>query len=222
MKNTLIALFLLFTHTTMLSQDWANLTQYQAANAELIPGEHPVIFMGNSITEGWVNAMPEFFTNNGYLGRGISGQTTPQMLLRFRQDVIALKPKVVVILAGTNDIAGNTGPMTLAQVMDNVKSKADLASANGIKVIIASVLQSFDYSWAPEKQPNLKIPELNKMIKTYCAGSMHHYLDYFSAMVGDKNDLRAEITYDGVHPNKIGYEIMAPLASMTIGKVLGQ
>lgn len=204
----------------LIAQDWPNLARYQADNESVNPGSKPVIFMGNSITEGWVNMMPEFFKENNYLGRGISGQTTPQMLLRFRQDVIALQPKAVVILAGTNDIAGNTGPMTLEQIMDNLKGMAELAQANHIKVILSSVLPAYEYTWIEGKQPNIDIPKLNAMIKAYCAESGHHYLDYFSAMVGDKNDLRSELTYDGVHPDKAGYQVMVPLVQAAISEIL--
>lgn len=207
--------------TQLQAQDWPNLAKYQKANAEINPGDYPVIFMGNSITEGWVDMMPEFFNDNQYLGRGIGGQTTPQMLLRFRQDVIDLKPKVVVILAGTNDIAGNTGPMTLEEIMDNLKSMAELARVNDIKVILSSVLPADEYSWRPGVQPHLKIPQLNAMIKHYCETSSHLYLDYFNAMVGDKIDLREELTYDGVHPNKPGYEVMVTLVQRAIKSVLG-
>jgi len=206
----------------IFAQDWPNLERYQAENAEIKPGEKAVVFMGNSITEGWVNMMPEFFQEHNYLGRGIGGQTTPQMLLRFRQDVIALEPKVVIILAGTNDIAGNTGPMTLEEIMDNLKSMAELAQVNDIKVVLCSVLPADAYTWSPGKEPKVKIPKLNKMIKDYCTTTGHHYLDYFSAMVGDKNDLRSELTYDGVHPNLAGYEVMVPLVQEAIKNVLNK
>jgi lysophospholipase L1-like esterase len=204
------------------SQDWPNLARYQEENTSITPGSKSVIFMGNSITEGWVQMVPEFFEKNNFLGRGIGGQTTPQMLIRFRQDVINLKPKVVVILAGTNDIAGNTGPMSLAQIMDNLKGMAELAEANGIKVILCSVLPAYAYTWVKDKQPNIDIPKLNSMIETYCNNSGHHYLDYFSAMVGDKNDLRNELTYDGVHPDKAGYQVMIPIVEKAILQVLGE
>lgn len=202
------------------AQDWPNLARYQEANSKIVPGSKSVIFMGNSITEGWVNMMPEFFNENNYLGRGISGQTTPQMLLRLRQDVISLQPKAVVILAGTNDIAGNTGPMTLEQIMDNLKGMAELAEANNIKVILCSVLPAYEYPWVEGKKPNIDIPKLNSMIKAYCQVTGHHYLDYFSAMVGNKNDLRNELTYDGVHPDKAGYQLMAPLAKKALIELL--
>lgn len=158
-----ISLFLLAGN--LPAQDWANLKQFQNDNAALgapAKGEKRVVFMGNSITIGWLNNCPEFFKDRPYINRGISGQTTPQMLLRFRQDVIDLQPKAVVILAGTNDIAGNTGPSTLEMIEDNLASMAQLAKANGIKVILCSVLPAFDYPWRPGMEPNVKIPELNK------------------------------------------------------------
>jgi len=157
--------------SSLLAQDWANLSKYEEANEALsVPSldEHRVVFMGNSITEGWVTARPDFFAKNPYIGRGISGQTTPQMLIRMRPDVIDLHPSVVVILAGTNDIAGNTGPMTLEEIMGNIKSMAELADANEVKVVLSSVLPAFDYPWKPGLSPNIKIPKLNAMIEAYC------------------------------------------------------
>lgn len=205
------------------AQDWANLNQFKAENDSIrLPNdnENRVVFMGNSITQGWSDFVPEFFANKPYIERGISGQTTPQMLLRFRQDVINLKPKVVVILAGTNDIAGNTGPMTLEMILDNLISMSELAIINNIKVILSSVIPAFDYPWSPGLNPNEKIPALNKLIKTYAAENDIYYLDYFSAMSDSKNGLISEFTYDGVHPNKKGYEVMAPLAEAAITNTL--
>ena len=160
-----------FISLQLNAQDWANLKGYQNENAALTApakGENRVVFMGNSITQGWKETHPNFFSENPFIDRGISGQTTPQMLIRFRQDVIALQPKVVVILAGTNDIAGNTGPSTLEMIMDNLSSMADMANANKIKVILCSVLPASDYPWKKGMEPNIKIPKLNKMIKAYC------------------------------------------------------
>ena len=153
--------------TTINAQDWADLKRFEEANAEVQAvsnNEDRVVFMGNSITIGWLNKRPEFFEGKPYINRGISGQTTPQMLIRFRQDVINLNPKVVTILAGTNDIAGNTGPSTLEMIMDNIKGMAELAQANGIKVILSSTLPAYDYPWKPGLEPSGKIIELNKMI----------------------------------------------------------
>lgn len=228
MKNPIVclSLFLMLAIIPISanSQDWAALDHFREANAALQPpaeGEERVVFMGNSITIGWAGGQPEFFEGKPYVNRGISGQTTPQMLLRFRQDVIALKPKVVVILAGTNDIAGNTGPMTLEQIMDNLKSMAEIARANGIAVVLSSVLPAEDYPWRPGLEPNKKIPALNEMIRTYAEQNDIVYLDYFAALTNDKNGMDPELAQDGVHPTKKGYEIMAPLAEKAISESLG-
>lgn len=205
------------------SQDWANLNRFKNENENLTlpkPDENRVVFMGNSITQGWIEQCPEFFEGKPYVNRGISGQTTPQMVLRFRQDVVDLKPKVVVILAGTNDIAGNTGPSTLEMILDNLKSMTDIAKANGIKVILSSILPAFDYPWKPGVNPNEKIPALNKMIKDYADQNDVIYLDYFSAMTDERNGLPIELSEDGVHPNVDGYKIMEPLVEEAIEKAL--
>lgn len=207
------------------AQDWANLKRYQKENSSLktpAPNENRVVFMGNSITEAWSGHHPEFFKNKPYINRGISGQTTPQMLIRFKQDVVDLNPKVVVICAGTNDIAGNTGPSSLKMIVDNICSMAEIAKAYNIKVVIASVHPAYDYPWRPGLKPNEKIPALNKLLKTYSEKNEIVYLDYFSAMVDDKNGLRSDLGSDGVHPNKKGYQIMAPLAEAAIKKALNQ
>lgn len=208
-----------------LAQDWANLERFKNENAKLgapAYGETRVVFMGNSITEGWGNLSPDFFAGKPYINRGISGQTTPQMLIRFRPDVINLKPDVVVILAGTNDIAGNTGPSTLEMIADNIFSMAELAKANGIKVVLCSVLPAFDYPWKPGLEPAEKIATLNEMIKAYADKNDIVYLNYFSAMANKQKGLMAEFTYDGVHPNKAGYMMMAPLAEKAIAEALNQ
>jgi len=205
------------------AQDWANLSRYEKENSILGAPEvleNRIVFMGNSITEGWTHHHADFFKNTSYINRGISGQTTPQMLLRFRADVIELKPKAVVILAGTNDIAQNTGPMTLGQILDNLKSMCELARTNKIKVILSSVLPAADYSWKPGLSPDKKIPELNDMIKAYAKSNGITYLDYFSAMVNNNNGLKDVLTYDGVHPNKNGYLVMEPLVKEAIKQVL--
>lgn len=206
-----------------LAQDWANLNRFKEENKNLpAPAlqENRVVFMGNSITEGWLRLSPDFFSEKPYINRGIGGQTTPQMLLRFRADVIDLQPKVVVILAGTNDIAGNTGPMTLDEIMNNLKSMSELATANGIKVILSSVVPAFDYPWRSGKKPNEIIPELNKMIQEYAKEKKYIYLDYFSAMVDDKNGLPLRLSEDGVHPNLEGYKVMQPLVENAIAQAL--
>ena len=205
------------------SQDWANLNRFKSENENLTlpkPDENRVVFMGNSITQGWIEQCPEFFEGKPYVNRGISGQTTPQMVLRFRQDVVDLKPKVVVILAGTNDIAGNTGPSTLEMILYNLKSMTDIAKANGIKVILSSILPAFDYPWKPGVNPNEKIPALNKMIKDYADQNDVIYLDYFSAMTDERNGLPIKLSEDGVHPNVDGYKIMEPLVEEAIEKAL--
>jgi lysophospholipase L1-like esterase len=178
--------------------------------------------MGNSITEGWINNRPEFFTGKSYVNRGISGQTTPQMLVRFRPDVINLKPAVVIILAGTNDIAGNTGPSTLEMILDNLISMAELAKAKKIKVVLSSVLPVFDYPWKPGLNPADKIIALNLMIKNYADKNGIIYVDYFTPMVDDRKGLKKELSGDGVHPNADGYKIMEPIAEEAIKKALGK
>lgn len=204
-------------------QDWPNLKEFRAANKDLaVPSaeEERIVFMGNSITIGWKIARPTFFSNPAYVNRGISGQTTPQMLVRFRADVVDLNPKVVVILAGTNDIAGNTGPSSLEMIMDNFKSMSEIAVANGIKVVLCSVLPAFDYPWRPGLDPANKIPALNAMIKDYADKNDFIYLDYFSAMDDGNNGLLEALTYDGVHPNEAGYKVMEPLVLEVIAKAL--
>lgn len=205
------------------AQDWPNLARYKDENATFASpaaNENRVVFMGNSITEGWVKADSAFFWNRSYIDRGISGQTTPQMLLRFKQDVIDLKPKIVVILAGTNDIAGNTGPSTLEMIEDNLASMAVLAKAANIEVILSSVLPVYDYPWRPGLQPAEKIIALNKWIKNYALENDFFYLDYFSSMVDDRKGMKAAYSQDGVHPNLAGYKVMEPLAEKTIAIAL--
>lgn len=205
------------------AQDWANLNRFKNLNVKIgLPkeGEKRVVFMGNSITEGWGNIMPAFFEGRPYFNRGISGQTTPQMLLRFRQDVINLKPVAVVILAGTNDIAGNTGPATLEEIAGNIYSMAELAKENGIKVIFSSVLPAFDYPWKPGLNPAEKIFKLNIMLKAYADKNGLGYIDYYTSMVDERKGLKKEYSEDGVHPNAAGYKVMAPLADEAISKAL--
>ena len=210
----LIWVVLVLSTTTLNAQDWPNLNRYSEENKNVgapAPGERRIVFMGNSITEGWKHADPELFSRPGFINRGIGGQTTPQMLLRFRQDVIDLNPDAVVILAGTNDIAGNTGPMTLEQIRDNIVSMSELAKANGISVILCSVLPAFDYTWRPGLNPNLKIPALNEMLRSYSKESGLYYLDYFKSMADDRNGLPTRLAADGVHPTKDGYGVMKEL-----------
>jgi lysophospholipase L1-like esterase len=206
-----------------LRTDWAYLKRYQAENAALAPPrseENRVVFMGNSITEGWAKYFPTMFAGKPYINRGVGGQTTPQMLVRFRQDVIALKPAVVVILAGTNDIAGNTGPSTIEMIEDNLASMAELAQANGIAVVLSSVLPVFDYPWRPGLEPGTKIVTLNTWMKQYSATHGAVYLDYHSAMADERQGMKSGLASDGVHPNEAGYRIMAPLAEQAIAEAL--
>ena len=165
---------------------------------------------------------PEFFAGKPYVNRGISGQTSPQMLIRFRADVIALKPSVVVLLAGINDIAGNTGPSTPEMIMDNISSMAELAKANHIKIILCSVLPAIDFWWKPGQKPAEKIVNLNKMIKKYAEANGILYLDYYSVMVNKQMGIKSAYSDDGVHPNKAGYEVMDPLVEKAIAKVLSK
>jgi uncharacterized protein (TIGR02246 family) len=206
-----------------LENDWPNLAKYRDANAQLPPpakGENRVVFYGNSITEGWAQFFPAMFPGKSYIGRGISGQTTPQMLVRFRQDVVALKPKVVVILAGTNDIAGNTGPSTIEMIEDNLASMTEIAKANGIRVVLSSVLPVYDYAWRPGLEPAPKIIALNKWMKDYAARTGQIYLDYHTPMADARQGMRADLSNDGVHPTDAGYRVMAPLAEKAIAEAL--
>ena len=203
--------------------DWAFLARYRDENATLGPpraGEQRVVFMGNSITQGWAPHFAAMFPGKPYVGRGISGQTTPQMLVRFSQDVIALRPSVVVLLAGVNDIAGNTGPSTLEMIQDNIAAMVDLAHAHGIRVVLSSVLPAADFPWKPGLQPAPKIVALNAWMRDYAAQHGAVYLDYHSAMRDERQGMRAELAYDGVHPTEAGYRLMAPLAERAIAEAL--
>jgi lysophospholipase L1-like esterase len=207
-------------------RDFANLARYRDDNAKLAPpaaGENRVVFMGDSITDAWGRRYGQFFPGKPYVNRGIGGQTTPQMLIRFRPDVIALKPAVVVILAGTNDIAGNTGPMTVEETEGNLMSMAELAKANGIKVVLSSLLPVCDYiKPQTERRPPAKILDINKWMKQYAAANGFVYLDYFSAAVDDAGFFKKELTIDGLHPNDAGYAVMAPFADKAIEAALSR
>lgn len=200
------------------NNDWADLKYYQDDNKKLgVDKKDLVLLIGDSITELWGEIDSSFFNaNKNYVDRGISGQTTPQILLRFRQDVIDLKPKVVVILAGTNDIAGNTGPATIEQIFGNLLSMIELAKANHIKVVICSLLPAFNYFWNEDIKPAGKIIMLNHKLKAYAA--LHHitYLDYHSALKDYQDGFKKNLTRDGVHPNIIGYKVMEPLLKNTL------
>lgn len=205
------------------ARDWANLNKYKKHNTSLLPltiGQKRIVFMGDSITEFWSVINPAFFIGKPYINRGISGQTTPQMLVRFKPDVIALKPDVVVLLAGINDIAGNTGPSTIEMIADNIFSMAELAKASQIKMILCSVLPAFDFPWAIGLQPAEKVVNLNKIIQKYADANEMLYLDYYSAMVDERNGLKVIYSEDEVHPNKAGYEVMNVLAAKAIEKAL--
>lgn len=205
--------------------DFGQLGRYREANAALgapAPGEPRVIFFGDSITDGW--HLDQYFPGKGYINRGISGQTTSQMLVRFREDVIALHPAAVVILAGTNDIAGNTGSIPVEDIEDNYASMAELAHANGIPLIFSSVTPVNDYTpqsqnFFAQRDPE-KILALNKWLKSYCSANGLTYLDYFSAMVDEHGLLRKDLAADGLHPNEAGYRIMAPLAEAAVDQAL--
>ena len=201
------------------AQDWPNLNKYKNANAVLAEAEtseNRIVFMGDSITEFWSTVNPEFFMGKPYVNRGISGQTSPQMLLRFRADVIALKPRAVVILAGVNDIAGNTGPATLGMITDNIFSMIDLAKVHNIKVILCSALPAFDFPWKPNQEPASKVMALNRLLMNYADDNAITFVDYHTAMANDQNGLPLAYSDDGVRPNKAGYEVMVPLVEHAI------
>jgi lysophospholipase L1-like esterase len=213
-------------HDKQLLVDFGGLAKYKEADLKLAapaPGENRVVFMGDSITEAWHFEGPEgSFSGKPYINRGISGQTSPQMLVRFRQDVIELQPKAVVILAGTNDIAGNTGPMTLEQTEDNIASMADLATANHIRVVLCSVLPAYDFPWHPGLEPAPKIDALNTWMKSYAAEKGYVYVDYHSALRDQRDGLPPNLSKDGVHPLPAGYAVMAPLVEAGIKSALAQ
>lgn len=205
-------------------QDFAGLHCYRQANTQLpapAPGENRIVFLGDSITEAWNRYHPEFFTGRPYFDRGISGQTTQQMLIRFRPDVIALQPRLVVILAGINDLAGNTGPATPEEIEGNLTSMVELAKANGIRVVLCSLLPANCFPWRPSlANPTATILAMNAWIKDYAAKSGCVYLDYFSALANPQNALKTELQEDAVHPNLAGYAVMEPLAETAIAEAL--
>lgn len=207
------------------SDDWANLAKYQHENQELKTSkkrEKKVVFLGSSIFERWKILSPDFFRENPYVNRGVSGQISPQLLIRFRQDVINLKPAVVVILAGSNDIAGNTGHTTYESIMNNIISMAELATANKIKVVLCKYLPVSEYPWRKGLQPAQKIIALNKLIEEYALKNDIVLLDYFTPFVNAENGQKAELTLDGVHPNLAGYRIMEKATEVAIAKALLQ
>jgi lysophospholipase L1-like esterase len=206
-------------------RDWANLSRYRDANKTVTSAD--AVFMGDSITDLWQQPrFGGFFPGKNYVDRGISAQTTPQMLIRFRPDVIALKPRVVVILAGTNDIAGNTGPMTNEDIQSNLASMAELAKANNIRVVLASVTPVSAYHAAPNaiaqiaRRPVERVKAVNDWMKAYAAANKHVYLDYYSAMIDSTGNLKSEFSEDDLHPTVAGYKVMAPLAEAAIAQAL--
>tara|TARA_B100000902_G_C27193691_1_gene855287 strand:- start:549 stop:1187 length:639 start_codon:yes stop_codon:yes gene_type:complete len=207
-----------------MNMDWPNLARYRLENKKLdvqSNNQNRVVFMGDSITEGWSQLYPKYFGQRGYINRGISGQTTPQMLIRFKPDVIDLDPFVVVILAGTNDIAGNTGPSNIKMVTDNIFSMSHLAKAYGIKVVLSSILPVYEYEWAKEiKDVPSIILALNDKLKEFAISNNMEYLDYYSAVVNATGGLMEEYSPDGVHPNIKGYEVMSDLAEKILVRIL--
>lgn len=222
-KNYILLLFLICMSENLTAQDWANLSKYETENTlfqSKKSGEKRIVLMGDSITEFWLQIHSEFFEGKPYLDRGISGQTTAQMLIRFRPDVIHLQPDVVVILAGVNDIAGNTGPTTPEKIFGNITSMVELAKANAIKVILCSILPANDFYWRPNDKAAATIIQLNQLIKSYA--DKHHitYIDYYAVMADASNGLPKEFSNDGVHPNLKGYQIMEPLLEKAIRQIL--
>lgn len=198
-----------------MNNDWANLKKYAIENTK-VASRNSVVLMGDSITEFWSNYNASFFSDNGFINRGISGQTTSQMLLRFRQDVIQLNPSKVVILAGINDIAQNTGPISIEDIMGNIISMVELAIANHIEVILCSILPANKFDWNHKIQPADKVIELNKLIKNFAEALTLNYVDYYTTMVDDRKGLKTLYGEDGVHPNKEGYKIMEQIILSTI------
>ena len=229
-KNSLIVFALFFISMSVMAQkkindnwiDWANFKRYEAENNKVTPplnSENRVVFMGNSIFEGWIRLRPEFFSGKPYFDRGISGQTTPQMLLRMYDDVIALQPDIMVLKAGINDIAENNAPYNPDHTLDNIKAMAQLARFNKIKVILCSVLPASDFRWRPGLQPGDKVIALNEAIKKFATENKFYYLDLYSTVVDDNKGMRKEYASDGVHPTVEGYKVMEPLLEDAIRKV---
>lgn len=222
-KILLLLMCAIYLDAAAQNHDWANLAKYAAENKALgnpAPGEKRVVFMGNSITEGWKTMDPAFFKDRLYINRGISGQTTPQMLVRFRPDVIELKPEVVVILAGINDIAENTGPITLEAILGNIVNMLQLAQANKIRPVLCSVLPANRFPWRPSILPAEKVIALNKMLKDHALKNKIVYVDYYSAMADDEKGLPKKYAEDGVHPTAEGYKVMKGLVEEGIGKAM--
>ena len=219
MKKWLVSVACLLATSSLFAQqqDWAAFNRYEVANKAVTKAPE-VVFMGNSITEGWWRNDSAFFKSRNYVGRGIGGQTSSQMLVRFRADVLNLKPKAVAILAGTNDIAQNNGSISLENVMGNIISMAELAKANKIKVYLCSVLPAYDFGWRKGLEPAPKIVELNKMIKEYADKNKLTYVDYYSRLVDDRGGLPEKYSKDGVHPTSEGYKVMEEIISAALKK----
>jgi len=222
MKNLILLISIFLMSETTMAQDWPNLSRFQKENAQLgqpAKGEERIVFMGNSITEQWINLDPEFFAKNKLINRGIGGQTTPQMLLRFRQDVIDLHPKAVIILAGINDIAGNTGPSTLKMIEDNFQSMAELAKVSGIHVILCSLLPSNKIPWRNNQDPSTQIDSLNQWLLHFAKTNSCVYVDYFSKLADSEKGLPEKYSKDGVHPTIEGYHVMEKIIIPYIEKI---
>ena len=219
----LTSLVILSNHVN--AQMMINLNKYKEENSSLgLPkqGENRIVFMGNSITEDWKSLSPNFFLDNNYVNRGIGGETSTQMLLRFRSDVINLKPSAVVILAGINDIAENQGPISIPDIARNIFFMSQLASENNIKVILCSVLPAYDFPWRPGLNPKDKVISLNDLIKKHVQENSFEYVDYFSSMVDERKGLIKEYGNDEVHPNLEGYKVMESIIQKSINKVLNK
>jgi lysophospholipase L1-like esterase len=224
MNKTIALAFLalFFTAAPLQAQDWPAMEYFKAKNDSLmqLTDQTSVVFMGNSITQGWISMRPEFFSRNQFINRGIGGQTTPQMLLRFRQDVIDLNPKVVVILAGINDIAENTGPISLEDIAKNLESMVQLSLANEITPVLCSVLPANSFPWRQRITPTESVIELNRMLREMAEDYKVPYVDYYNPMVDDKKGLKPEWGYDPVHPNEEGYKVMEPIVMNTLNQLL--
>jgi len=216
MKKLILLFIITCITSSIFAQDWANLERFKEENTSIMQEEitgKRIVFMGNSITEGWSNFDSVFFSENQFINRGIGGQTTPQMLLRFKQDVIDIKANTVIILAGINDIAENTGPISLKQILGNIISMCELANQNNIRVILCSVLPANKFPWEPKINPTQKVIDLNEMLLDYANSKSITYVDYYSKMVDDKQELISAYGYDPVHPNLEGYVIMKHILS---------
>lgn len=225
LKNLLCTLGCAFgiaaTAAAQAPSDWANFARFEKENLSE-PCNPKVIIMGNSITEGWISKHPGFFARNGYVSRAISGQTTSQMLVRFRADVVELHPQIAVISGGTNDLAQNTGYISHEHILDNIESMAELARANGIRPILCSVLPAGDFPWRPGLEPARQIVRLNEMIRAYAERQGIPYVDYHTPMAAADGSMIAEYTYDGVHPTEAGYEVMERILPPVVERVLAE